>query len=141
IAGIAPEHADYYVFLDPHGLLVEDDWLERAISCLEEHPDASMIQPEVVEFTYDGDLEPGLRLDPEKRVRQGYAYTVRWAWPYEHPGQTAQYETRPRSKDPYEGMGGGGMAVITRSETFHRLGRYDSEVSGWYPETLDYCIR
>jgi glycosyltransferase involved in cell wall biosynthesis len=47
---VTPGDADYYVFLDAHCLLEKRDWLQRGIACLEEHPQASMVQPEVLNF-------------------------------------------------------------------------------------------
>ncbi len=140
-AAVRPGDADHYVFLDAHCLVEEREWLQRAIACLEENPHVSMVQPEVIDFTYEGPLPRGEPLDRSLVERRAFHYAIRWAWPYEDPFQTAEVETSPAAEVPYEGMAGGGMAVFTRAETFHRLGRYDPEVGGWYPETMDYCVR
>ena len=133
--------ADFYVFLDAHCLLESDDWLERGIACLEEHPGASMVQPRVEEFTYPeggGEAE----LDPSRIERLGTErYSIRWSWPYDDPSVVAEFVT-PRVYDRvFEGMAGAGMAIFARAETFHRIGKFDAEVRGWFQETLDYCIR
>jgi GT2 family glycosyltransferase len=49
--------------------------------------------------------------------------------------------TRRQAPGVYEAMAGAGMATFVRAETFHRLGKFDPEVTGWYHETLDYCVR
>ncbi|HZN96926.1 MAG TPA: glycosyltransferase family A protein, partial [Gemmatimonadales bacterium] len=72
-AALSPGDATFYVFLDAHCLLEQDDWLERGIRCLEEHPTCSMVQPEVVEFIYHGDLVPGVVApDPALIERVGF---------------------------------------------------------------------
>ena len=137
---VQPGDADYYVFLDAHCLVEERDWLAKAVACLREHPEASMVQPEVLAFTYEGEIPPGAPLDPNRVQRLFCDYCIRWAWPYEDPFHVADDQRVKLSELPFEGMAGGGMAIFVRSETFHRLGRLDPEVGGWYREALDYCI-
>jgi GT2 family glycosyltransferase len=140
-AAVSRGDAGYYVFLDGHSLVEERDWLERAVASLEERPDASMIQPEVQNFIYEGELGPGSPFD-RSRVRDTIReYSIRWSWPYDEPWHLTEFQTTRRSEMPYEAMSGAGMAVFTRAETFHRLGKFDSEVVGWFHETLDYCVR
>jgi len=136
-----PGDAEYYVFLDAHSLFVKRDWLQKSIACLEEHPEASMVQPEVVQFVYRGELDKGMPVERSRIQEMSLAYSCRWAWPYDHPWDIAEVQTRPLADRPYEAMAGGGMAVFVLAETFHRLGKYDSEVGGWYPECMDYCVR
>jgi GT2 family glycosyltransferase len=140
-AAVAPGDADYYVFLDAHCLVAGDDWLERVVDCLESHPGVSMVQPEVIQFTWEGDLSPGERPDPARCRDEHAAYSIIWSWPYDDFADIARVQMRPSSAEPYEAMAGGGMAVFAKAETFHRLGGYDPEVDGWYPETMDYCVR
>lgn len=137
----SPGDADFYVFLDAHCLLEADDWLARGVECLEEHPHASMVQPEVVSFIYEADLNTGEDLDPS-RIRRGCPeYSTRWAWPYDHAWRAVETITFREKPTPYEAMSGAGMATFVRAETFHRLGRFDGEVGGWFHETMDYCVR
>ena len=138
---VTPGDAGYYVFLDAHSLVEDDTWLERAVACLAEHPSASMVQPEVLHFTYEGEIAPNGTLDRSRIVKRDLEYAIRWAWPYEDPWHLADVFDAPAAPEPYEGMAGGGMAVFTQADTFHALGGYDPEVSGWYPETMDYCVR
>jgi GT2 family glycosyltransferase len=139
--GVTPGDAAYYVFLDAHCLVDHREWLAKAVACLEENPRASMIQPEVVQFIYEPDLAPADAVD-RSRLREEYrAYSIVWTWPYEYAEQLAAVQTRPARPQPYEAMAGGGMAVFAHAEIFHRLGKYDPEVGGWYPETMDYCAR
>ena len=138
---VAVGDAEYYVFLDAHCLQEQPDWLEQAIDCLESFPRASMVQPEVVHFSYRDEIRPGETLDLARVVDLGFEYSIRWAWPYEKPLEVSEVQTTSPSRTPHESMAGGGMAVFARSETFHRLGGYDPEVAGWYPETSDYCCR
>lgn len=139
-AAVEPGDADYYVFLDAHCLVQDDDWLHRVVDCLEAHPNASMVQPEVHQFVLE-DASSDQLAEPEKLQVRLRAYSIVWAWPYDGPGELAYVCSAPASDTPYRAMAGGGMAVFTRAETFHRLGRYDPEVNGWYPETMDYCVR
>jgi GT2 family glycosyltransferase len=140
-AGVFPGDAMYYVFLDSHSLVEEKDWLERAVESLEEHPAASMIQPEVQNFIYDGELKPGVPFDRSRVKDTSREYSIRWSWPYDKPWQVRECQTVRRSATPYEAMSGAGMAIFTLAKTFHRLGKFDSEVMGWFHETLDYCVR
>ncbi len=138
---VAPGDATYYVFLDAHCLLDQRDWLHRVVSCLGDYPAASMVQPEVINFTYKDTIEPGRALDPSCLEDKTLEYSIRWAWPYENLFDCAFVHTQPQSRQPYEAMAGSGMAVFTRAETFHRLGKHESEVTGWFPKTRDYCLR
>jgi GT2 family glycosyltransferase len=141
-AGVEPGDAEYYVFLDAHSLVEDRNWLERAVACLDAHPEASMVQPEVNEFTFPGTPAPGEPLDPSCLRRLPYCeYSVRWAWPYGEPHQLTEPMTRRAGPMPWEAMAGAGMASFMRAETFHRLGRFDGEVRGWFHETMDYCVR
>lgn len=140
-AAIEPGDAAYYVFLDAHCLVEQRDWLDRVVACLEDHPDCSMVQPEVLQFIYEGEPSKNEGID-ESRIRpDSFAYSIRWHWPYQDPGAIATVETQRRAASSYQAMAGGGMAVFTRAQRFHELAGYDPEVMGWYPETMDYCIR
>jgi GT2 family glycosyltransferase len=141
-AGVEPGDADYYVFLDAHSLVEDRGWLQQAVACLDAHPEASMVQPEVQEFICPGAPAPGEPLDPSllRRLPQ-CEYSVRWAWPYNEPHQLTEPMTRRMGSGAWEAMAGAGMASFMRAETFHRLGRFDGEVHGWFHETMDYCVR
>jgi GT2 family glycosyltransferase len=80
---VAPGDAEFYVFLDAHCLLEQRDWLERAVACLEEHPKACMVQPEVLSFTYREEIQPGGRPDLSRIQRGFFEYCIRWTWPYD----------------------------------------------------------
>ena len=54
-----PGDAKFYVFLNSFCLLSQRDWLQQAVSSLESHPDASMIQPEVIAFAFEDEMVPG----------------------------------------------------------------------------------
>lgn len=140
-AGVSPGDAEYYVFLDAHSLVTQRDWLARLVACLDAHPKASMVQPEVTNFLYDGAVETGAPADP-RRVREGHSeYFIRWCWPPPgEPWRLVEALTFPLADEPFEGMAGAGMAMAMRAETFHRLGGFDPEVTGWYYEALDYGI-
>jgi hypothetical protein len=99
-----------------------------------------MVQPEVVQFTYEQELPAGKAMDRRHLVVRYRAYSIIWAWPYGHPLEITLVETERDRHEPYEAMAGGGMAVFVVADTFHRLGGYDPEVAGWYPETMDYCV-
>ncbi len=136
-----PGDAVHYVFLDAHCLITDQDWLEKAMRCLEEHPRASMVQPEVLGFAYPKGIPPGGDLEVSLVEEKDFAYSIRWAWPYRDLSEISEVQAHRRSNAAYQAMAGGGMAVFARAATFHRLGGYDPEVSGWYPETMDYCVR
>ncbi len=138
---VQPGDAAHYVFLDAHCLIQSPDWLDRAVACIEDHPQASMMQPEVLLITCPQEIQPDGRPDPAALQEEGLAYGIRWAWPYHRLGDIAVVQASRLSDHPYEEMASGGMAMFVRSETFHRLGKFDAEVSGWYPETMDYCVR
>lgn len=142
-AGVEPGDADYYIFLDAHCLLEDRGWLQRAVTSLDAHPDASMVQPEVQEFTWVGPPpDAGEPVDPSRLGRLPiFEYSVRWAWPLNEPHQLTEPVTRRAGPEPWEAMAGGGMASFIRAETFHRLGGFDGEVRGWFHETMDYCVR
>ena len=141
-AGVDPGDAAYYVFLDAHCLVEDRAWLRKAVASLDAHPEASMVQPEVQEFTYDGEIAPGAPLDPARlRTIPCFEYSVRWTWPYHQPWGLTEPVTRRGGPEPWEGMAGAGMASFMRAETFHRLRRFDPEVRGWFHETMDYCVR
>jgi GT2 family glycosyltransferase len=138
---VTPGDAAFYVFLDAHCLLEQKDWLDRAVACLEEHPEACMVQPEVLSFTYREEIKPGEKPDLSRIQRGFFEYCIRWTWPYDEPWRVTETLTHRQSSAPYEAMSGAGMAIFTRAETFHRLGKFESEVKGWFHETLDYCVR
>jgi hypothetical protein len=60
---------------------------------------------------------------------------------YDDPVHISDIQYQALAPGAHEGMAGGGMAVFAHAETFHALGKYDPEVSGWYAETMDYCLR
>jgi len=132
--------AMYYAFLDAHCLVDQEDWIDRLVDCLERNPRACMVQPEVLQFTYDGNLPSGGHVESQRLIVRYRAYSIKWQWPYGGPLHVASVLMEAEGSEPYEAMAGGGMAAFASSETFHRLGGYDPEVSGWYPETMDYCI-
>jgi GT2 family glycosyltransferase len=138
---VHPGDAMYYAFLDSHCLVEQEDWVHRLVDCLERNRRACMVQPEVVQFTYDEKLPAGGQIDRRCMIMQCRAYSISWSWPYASLADTARVQTDPDQGVPYEAMAGGGMAVFAVAETFHRLGGYDPEVSGWYPETMDYCVQ
>lgn len=138
---VEPGDAAYYAFLDAHCLVTERDWLGRAVRFLEEHPEASMMQPQIRTFTYEGELRAGDPVEMGRLRRGGGGYAVRWIWPYHPPLGFGDLARSPASSAPHEGMAGGGGVVFVSAGRFHALGRYDPEVGGWYPESMDYCIR
>ncbi len=138
---VTPGDAAYYVFLDGHCLVEQSDWLQRAVECLRQHPTASMVQPEVAAFTYENDIRPGEQVDASQIFVRHLEYSTRWSWPYVEPWLVVETQTFRQSHEPFERMSGAGMATFVRSETFHRLGRFDTEVQGWFHETMDYCVR
>jgi GT2 family glycosyltransferase len=140
-AAVSRGDAAYYVFLDGHCLVEQRDWLERAVALLEERPEVSMIQPEVMSFIYDGELRSDAPFDRSRVKDICLEYSIRWSWPYDKPWHLTEMQTLRRSPEPYEAMSGAGMAIFTRAETFHALGKFDHEVIGWFHETLDYCVR
>ena len=140
-AAATPGDAEFYVFLDGHCLVEQRDWLQRAVECLRQHPHASMVQPEVAAFVHEAAIRPQQRVNVSQVGLQTYEYSTRWAWPYVSAGVVVETQTLKRSSQPFEAMSGAGMAIFARAETFHRLGKFDSEVSGWFHETMDYCIR
>jgi GT2 family glycosyltransferase len=136
-----PGDAAFYVFLDSHCLLGQPDWLRRAVECLERYPAISMVQPEVAAFVHENEIRPGEKMEASQVRARHYEYGTRWAWPYGEAWQVVDTLTLKRSRDAYEEMSGAGMAIFTRAETFHRLGKFDSEVQGWFHETMDFCVR
>jgi GT2 family glycosyltransferase len=137
---VLPGDATYYAFLDAHCLLDQEDWLQRMVACLEKYPSASMVQPEVVQFACDREIQRGERLDARRMEASYRAYSLSWCWPYQQPEGVGAVHSQRLADTPWEAMAGGGMAVFTRAENFHRLGKYDPEVIGWFPETMDYCV-
>lgn len=140
-SAVTPGDAAYYVFLDAHCLVEQTDWLDRAADCLEAHRSASMVQPAVHQFLHERVPSPRERLAVGCLEERARAYSIVWNWPYDDAHEIALVKNEPSRDVPYEAMAGGGMAVFARADTFHRLGRYDPEVDGWYPETMDYCVR
>ena len=138
---VSPPDAMYYVFLDSHCLVEQRDWLQNAVDCLRRHPHASMIQPEVVAFVHEVDIRPGERVYASQVTKQLCEYCTRWAWPYVEPGVVVENQTLKRSSQTFEAMSGAGMAIFAHADNFNRLGGFDSEVNGWFHETMDYCIR
>jgi GT2 family glycosyltransferase len=137
---VSPGDATYYAFLDAHCLVDQDDWIDRFVDCLRRNPRACMVQPEVIQFTYDRELPSGEEIDRRRVITRYRAYSIVWSWPHDSPCDIAMVQTEADRGTTYEAMAGGGMAVFAVAETFHHLGGYDPEVSGWYPETMDYCI-
>ena len=138
---VTPGDASFYVFLDAHCFIEQRDWLHRAVACLEEHPECSMVQPEVLSFIYEKELQPGETLGPSQVQKTNFEYSTKWNWPYGEPLLVIEIKTQRLRQTAYEGMAGAGMAIFTRAETFHRLGKFDTEVIGWFHETMDYCVR
>lgn len=138
-----PGDATYYVFLQPFCLVTDSDWLERAVHGLREHPIASMVQPEIVEFADDGDLESGGALAPSLTEPRFSAYSAFWRWPYEDLGVSdfLEIRTQPHSDAPYESMAAVGGAVFVQAETLHCLGGYDPELNHPDWQAVDYSIR
>ena len=136
----APGDAAFYVFLDSHCLLEERDWLCRATDCLERFPNVSMVQPEVAAFVHEDEIRPGENVAASQVRTQHYEYGTRWAWPCDDPWRAVETMTVKRRPDAFEAMAGAGMAIFTRAETFHRLGKFEPEVKGWFHETMDYCV-
>ena len=140
-AAVTPGDASFYVFLDAHCFVEQRDWLHRVVACLEEHPKCSMVQPEVLSFICEKEIQAGETVGPSQIQKHGFEYCTKWCWPYEKPWVVTEMETMRVKLTAYEGMAGAGMAIFTWAETFHRLGKFDSEVIGWYHETMDYCVR
>jgi GT2 family glycosyltransferase len=136
-----PGDAIYYVFLDSHCLVEQRDWLRRATESLERYPNASMIQPETVAFAHESGLAPRDNVTISKLPLLRYEYGAKWAWPYLSPWSLVESLAMKFVPDLFEAMSGAGMAGFTRSVVFHRLGKFDHEVNGWFHETMDYCVR
>lgn len=137
----SPGDAEYYVFLSPHCLVEQRDWLRRATESLERYPNVSMIQPEIVAFAYDAAFNPdrGLTISQLRLLR--YEHGAMWVWPYVDSSRLADPRTVKCLPDAFEMMSGDGGVVVARAAMFHDLGKFDSEVDGPFQETMDYCIR
>ena len=136
-----PGDATYYVFLDPHCLVDQGDWLCRAVETMQQFPEAAMIQPETVIFAYPDRLSAGDNLIVGNLRLLRYEYGVKWAWPYASCWWLSDSLAVKHDAERFEMMSGVGNVVITRAEVFHDLGKFDSEVNGPFQETMDYCIR
>lgn len=136
-----PGDAKFYVFFDSHCLLSQRDWLQQAVDSLERHPHASMIQPEVAEFEYEDEILPGCKVTISDVRLLHIEYGSKWAWPYVDPWRLVAPIRLNQGPTTFEGMAGAGTAIFTRAETFHHLGRFDSEINGWFHATMDYCVR
>lgn len=85
-AAVEPGDAAYYGFLDAHILVDQPDWLERIVACLEAHPDASMVQPEIRNFVHDQEVQPEESMDPSRLNARASEYASRGPGPTRRPG-------------------------------------------------------
>jgi GT2 family glycosyltransferase len=129
--------AAYCVFLEARCLLLQPEWLQLMVETFETHPGASMVQPEVVQCSDEGELRAGA-LDH----RQGApAYASVWTWPYRAPSELAQVIDHPGCHGTYEAMAGTGTCTFVRTDDFLRLGGFDAKIAGLRAVTMDYCVR